>query len=84
MMSDGWNIALLGVTGAVGTALLDIMQERQFPFGELFYCPASVASERRCGSTGKVSRSAKQRNSTGRRRSWRFCRRRSGLGAVCR
>lgn len=35
-MSNGWNIALLGVTGAVGKALLDIMQERQFLFRELF------------------------------------------------
>lgn len=34
-MSDGWNIALLGATGAVGKALLELLQERQFPVGEL-------------------------------------------------
>ena len=34
-MSDGWNIALLGATGAVGEALLELLQERQFPVGEL-------------------------------------------------
>lgn len=50
-MSDGWNIALLGATSAVGTALLDIMQERQFPFGELFL----LSSERRAGETVRVN-----------------------------
>ncbi|AXF76516.1 aspartate-semialdehyde dehydrogenase [Erwinia tracheiphila] len=35
-MSDGWNIALLGATGAVGGALLELLAERQFPVGELY------------------------------------------------
>lgn len=34
-MSDGWNIAVLGATGAVGEALLELLAERQFPVGEL-------------------------------------------------
>ncbi|EFW11428.1 putative predicted semialdehyde dehydrogenase [Serratia symbiotica str. Tucson] len=42
-MSDGWNIALLGATGAVGEALLELLQERQFPVGEL-HSLASVGS----------------------------------------
>ncbi|NIG98542.1 MAG: aspartate-semialdehyde dehydrogenase [Serratia symbiotica] len=42
-MSDGWNIALLGATGAVGEALLELLQERQFPVGEL-HPLASVGS----------------------------------------
>ncbi|HEY0209811.1 aspartate-semialdehyde dehydrogenase [Acerihabitans sp.] len=46
-MSDGWNIALLGATGAVGTALLELLQERQFPVGELF----PLASDRGAGET---------------------------------
>lgn len=46
-MSDGWNIALLGATGAVGTALLELLQERQFPVGELF----ALASDRSAGET---------------------------------
>ncbi|WP_025120700.1 MULTISPECIES: aspartate-semialdehyde dehydrogenase [unclassified Serratia (in: enterobacteria)] len=46
-MSDGWNIALLGATGAVGEALLELLQERQFPVGELF----PLASERSAGAT---------------------------------
>lgn len=46
-MSDGWNIALLGATGAVGDALLELLSERQFPVGELF----PLASERTAGQT---------------------------------
>lgn len=34
-MSEGWNIAILGATGAVGGALLELLAERQFPVGEL-------------------------------------------------
>ncbi|WP_127960121.1 aspartate-semialdehyde dehydrogenase [Serratia microhaemolytica] len=45
-MSEGWNIALLGATGAVGEALLELLQTRQFPVGELFL----LASERSAGS----------------------------------
>jgi len=48
-MSEGWNIALLGATGAVGEALLELLAERQFPVGELF----PLSSER---SAGKVLR----------------------------
>ncbi len=32
-MSEGWNIAVLGATGAVGEALLETLAERQFPVG---------------------------------------------------
>ncbi|MFU9136783.1 aspartate-semialdehyde dehydrogenase [Erwinia tasmaniensis] len=46
-MSDGWNIALLGATGAVGRALLELLAERQFPVGELY----ALASERSAGET---------------------------------
>ena len=35
-MSEGWNIAVLGATGAVGQALLETLAERQFPVGEIF------------------------------------------------
>ncbi|MBA2816579.1 aspartate-semialdehyde dehydrogenase [Candidatus Pantoea persica] len=44
-MSDGWNIALLGATGAVGNALLELLAERQFPVGELYL----LASENSVG-----------------------------------
>ncbi|EEN6985338.1 aspartate-semialdehyde dehydrogenase [Salmonella enterica] len=35
-MSEGWNIAILGATGAVGGALLETLAERQFPVGEIY------------------------------------------------
>ncbi|MBS0846791.1 aspartate-semialdehyde dehydrogenase [Citrobacter sp. JGM124] len=35
-MSEGWNIAVLGATGAVGSALFELLAERQFPVGELY------------------------------------------------
>ncbi|MFV2479087.1 aspartate-semialdehyde dehydrogenase, partial [Escherichia coli] len=35
-MSEGWNIAVLGATGAVGAAVLETLAERQFPVGELY------------------------------------------------
>lgn len=50
-MSDGWNIVLMGAKGAVGTALQEIMQERQFPFGELFL----LSSEHSAGETVRVN-----------------------------
>ncbi|WP_027711534.1 aspartate-semialdehyde dehydrogenase [Dickeya chrysanthemi] len=46
-MSNGWNIALLGATGAVGTALLELLQEREFPVGELY----ALASENSVGES---------------------------------
>ncbi|PHM38355.1 aspartate-semialdehyde dehydrogenase [Xenorhabdus innexi] len=48
-MSEGWNIALLGATGAVGEVILALLQERQFPVGELHL----LASEQ---SVGKIQR----------------------------
>ncbi|WP_310607958.1 aspartate-semialdehyde dehydrogenase [Buttiauxella brennerae] len=35
-MSEGWNIAVLGATGAVGAAVIELLAERQFPVGELY------------------------------------------------
>lgn len=46
-MGDGWNIALVGVTGAVGEAILALLQEREFPIGEL----TAIASEESIGKT---------------------------------
>lgn len=44
-MTEGWNIALLGATGAVGEAIITLLQEREFPVGELYL----LASERSAG-----------------------------------
>ncbi|WEA06992.1 aspartate-semialdehyde dehydrogenase [Pantoea dispersa] len=46
-MSDGWNIALLGATGAVANAVLELLAERQFPVGELYL----LASENSAGES---------------------------------
>lgn len=35
-MSEGWNIAILGATGAVGEALIETLAERQFPVGDIY------------------------------------------------
>lgn len=46
-MTEDWSIALLGATGAVGEAVLSLLQERQFPVGELFL----LASENSAGES---------------------------------
>ena len=54
-MSEGWNIAVLGATGAVGEALLETLAERQFPVGEI--CRAwhvTKAQANNCAFGGKT------------------------------
>lgn len=46
-MSQQFNVAIFGATGAVGETMLEILQERKFPVGELFL----LASERSEGKT---------------------------------
>ena len=41
-----FNVAIVGATGAVGEALINILEERKFPVGQLF----PLASERSAGS----------------------------------
>ncbi|MEZ9952196.1 aspartate-semialdehyde dehydrogenase [Vibrio splendidus] len=48
-MSQEFNIAILGATGAVGETILEVLKERKFPVGEMHL----LASER---SEGKTSR----------------------------
>ena len=42
----GYNVAVVGATGAVGEAMVQILEERQFPVKELFL----LASERSAGT----------------------------------
>ena len=35
-MSQEFNVAILGATGAVGETIIEVLQERKFPLGELF------------------------------------------------
>ena len=44
-MSDRFDIAVVGATGAVGEAILDILSTRKFPFGKVY----ALASERSAG-----------------------------------
>ena len=44
---ERYNVAMVGATGVVGEALLSILEEREFPVGEL----VPLASERSAGST---------------------------------
>jgi len=44
---SGFNIAVVGATGAVGEAMIGILAERKFPVNQLF----PLASERSAGST---------------------------------
>ncbi|EEX91731.1 aspartate-semialdehyde dehydrogenase [Vibrio orientalis CIP 102891 = ATCC 33934] len=46
-MSQQYNVAVLGATGAVGETILEVLQERKFPVGELYL----LASERSEGKT---------------------------------
>ncbi|MAI42760.1 MAG: aspartate-semialdehyde dehydrogenase [Gammaproteobacteria bacterium] len=43
---DGYNVAVVGATGAVGEAMIQILEQRQFPIKELFL----LASERSAGA----------------------------------
>jgi aspartate-semialdehyde dehydrogenase len=46
-MSDTYDVAVVGATGVVGEALLEILAERKFPVGEVH----ALASERSVGKT---------------------------------
>jgi aspartate-semialdehyde dehydrogenase len=46
-MSDQFDIAVVGATGAVGESMLEILSERQFPVGTVY----ALASERSVGKT---------------------------------
>ncbi len=46
-MTQEFNVAVFGATGAVGEAMIEILEERKFPVGELYL----LASERSEGKT---------------------------------
>jgi aspartate-semialdehyde dehydrogenase len=46
-MQKTWNVAVVGATGAVGEAMLEILEQRGFPLGELH----ALASARSAGKT---------------------------------
>ena len=46
-MSKSYNVAVVGATGAVGAAMMDILESREFPVDQLF----PLASEKSAGSS---------------------------------
>lgn len=46
-MSKGWNVAVVGATGLVGSTMLSILEQRNFPVNEIF----PLASARSVGKT---------------------------------
>ncbi|WP_330984609.1 MULTISPECIES: aspartate-semialdehyde dehydrogenase [Enterobacterales] len=55
-MSEGWNIAVLGATGAVGHALFETLAERQFPVGDLYGLARSESAGESLRFEGKTVR----------------------------
>lgn len=55
-MSEGWNIAILGATGAVGEALLETLAEREFPVGDLYALARSESAGETLRFSGKSVR----------------------------
>jgi len=47
------NVAIVGATGAVGEALIEILEERKFPVGELFLLASERSAGRRIQFRGK-------------------------------
>ncbi|MCJ2375488.1 aspartate-semialdehyde dehydrogenase [Vibrio sp. ZSDZ34] len=50
-MSQQFNIAVFGATGAVGETMVEVLQEREFPIGDIYL----LASERSEGKTYRVN-----------------------------
>ena len=50
-MSQQFNIAVFGATGAVGETMVEVLQEREFPMGDVYL----LASERSEGKTYRVN-----------------------------
>ena len=58
-MSELVNVAIAGATGAVGEALIEILEERQFPVGTLHLLASERSAGKRIqfrGSSVKVER----------------------------
>ncbi len=59
----------------MGEALLETLAERQFPVGKFLHWHVTKAQANNCALVVKQSPCRMPLNSTGRRRSWHFCRR---------
>ncbi|EED33127.1 aspartate-semialdehyde dehydrogenase [gamma proteobacterium NOR5-3] len=52
-MSDTYDIAVVGATGAVGEAMVDILEQRDFPVGELYLLASERSAGKRMNYRGK-------------------------------
>ncbi|WOJ94307.1 aspartate-semialdehyde dehydrogenase [Congregibacter variabilis] len=52
-MSDTYDIAVVGATGAVGEAMIDILEQRDFPVGELYLLASERSAGKRINFRGK-------------------------------
>jgi aspartate-semialdehyde dehydrogenase len=52
-MPDGYRVAVVGATGAVGQKLLQVLEEREFPLSELVPFTSSRSAGRRLGFRGR-------------------------------
>jgi len=52
MTRDGYSVAVVGATGLVGTEILTVLEERQFPLSALtlYASPRSAGEQVRCGA----------------------------------
>lgn len=71
-MSEGWNIAVLGATGAVGEALLETLAERQFPVGEIYALARNESAGEQLRFGGKTITVQDAAEFDWTRRSWHF------------
>ena len=56
-MSKLYNIAVVGATGAVGEAMLSILEERNFPVGEVYALASSKFSRQTDSLQGRIIKS---------------------------
>lgn len=71
-MSEGWNIAILGATGAVGEALLEHWLNASSRSVKFMRWRVMKARASTSVLVASLSLSRMRRTLTGRRRSWRF------------
>jgi aspartate-semialdehyde dehydrogenase len=51
-MSQTYDVAIVGATGAVGEAMLEILEQREFPVGELYLLASEKSAGRRMSFRG--------------------------------
>ncbi|WP_439107027.1 aspartate-semialdehyde dehydrogenase [Congregibacter sp.] len=52
-MSDTYDVAVVGATGAVGEAMIEILEQRDFPVGELYLLASERSAGKRVNFRGK-------------------------------